>query len=500
MKKFILLLLSLQCFLPINSSAQQPGSLDIQVRTDLSPGNDTVNSIQVQADGKIIAAGNSYNGMFSAIAVGRYNVNGSLDTTFGTNGIVTTFMDSAHTVANAVEIQQDGKIVVAGNFQRGNVKDFIIVRYKSDGSLDSSFGTNGVVTTDLNSVSDDFGNALAIQPDGKIIVAGGSGPYFGLCRYNSDGSLDTTFDSDGKAIISIIGPVICMKLQPDGKIVVASLVKVARLLANGSLDNSFGTNGEIGSAITAYAIAIQKDGKIVLAGGVFDFQLTRIDTSGGLDNSFGNGGIVTTYGFNSGCSTQGNIATTIALQPDGRILAGGWRRCGTLGLSRELVLARFNADGTLDNSFGVIGKVISYFFSGGISIPYSSVITQDGKIILAGSCGDYTGDVDHKWGWNRFHLGPMLDVNMIHGYEKNVFISPNPTADLLTIEATEIENGIWHLEINDLVGRWVYREEMVVTNGAIRKEVSVNNLPNGTYLLKLDNGKGKMMARVMKNK
>lgn len=191
MNKLFLSLVVLLCLVHEQSIAQQPGSL--QWATLINRG-DSIHSIKVQSDGKIVLAGTGRQGSYSSIAVGRY-WGTALDYSFGTNGIVTTSLDSANTAANAVELQTDGKIVVAGSYKKGTtISDFILARYKpGDGSPDSSFGVNGIVRTDISSGSLDVATALVLQTDGKIVAAGQAGSSLALCRYKTDGSLDELF-------------------------------------------------------------------------------------------------------------------------------------------------------------------------------------------------------------------------------------------------------------------------------------------------------------------
>ena len=237
------------------------------------------NSIALQSDGKIVLAG--YSG--SDFAVVRYNSDGSLDTSFDSDGKLTTDFGSSD-LGNSVIVQNDGKIIVAGQSYNGSNNDFAVVRYNADGSLDATFGTGGKKRTPIGSGSD-VAWSVALQSDGKIVLAGyssnGTGSDFAVVRYNSDGSLDTTFDSDG-ILTSDLGTneeARSVVLQSDGKIVAAGYsyngsnndFAVVRYKADGSLDATFGTGGykttPIGSGDElATSVVLQSDGKIVVAG------------------------------------------------------------------------------------------------------------------------------------------------------------------------------------------------------------------------------------------
>ena len=194
-------------------------SSDGKVTTDLGfIAIDIGRSVALQSNGKIIVAGDS-NGDFALV---RYNTDGSLDTSFSTDGKVTTgFGLLTIDIGYSLAIQADGKILVAGT----DGTDFALARYNSDGSLDTSFSSDGKVTTDLGFIAVDIGYSIAVQADGKIVVAGVSNGDFALVRYNSDGSLDTSFSSDGKVTTDFglltIDTIYSLVVQADGKILVA---------------------------------------------------------------------------------------------------------------------------------------------------------------------------------------------------------------------------------------------------------------------------------------
>jgi uncharacterized delta-60 repeat protein len=256
-----------------------------KVTTAVGLGDDEAFSVVLQSDGKIVAAGYSYNGSNYVFAVDRYNIDGSLDTTFDTDGKVTTAVGSGTDVATSVVLQSDGKIVVAGYSYNGSNYDFAVVRYNTNGSLDTTFDTDGKVTTAIGS-STDRATSVVLQSDGKIVVAGwsynGSNNDFAVVRYNIDGSLDTTFDTDGKVTTAVgLGEdfAISVVLQSDGKIVAAGVSNngtnddfaVVRYNTNGSLDTTFDTDGKVTTAIgsgtdRANSVVVQSDGKIVAAG------------------------------------------------------------------------------------------------------------------------------------------------------------------------------------------------------------------------------------------
>lgn len=378
-----------------------PGDLDPsfdtdgKVVTDISVGTDQAAAIAIQPDGKIVAAGVS----FSDFAVARYNSDGSLDATFGTGGIATHDFDGFPDRARGVAIQPDGKIVVAGEANVNAAQQFGVLRYNSNGTLDTGFGAGGVVTTDF-ATQNDYAYAVAIQSDGKIVVAGnvavGGLFYFGLARYETNGTLDATFGTGGKVFHFANGYAKAVAIQPDGKIVAGGTIQtggsnpdfaVARYNTNGSLDTSFNLTGEAvtdfsGTGDSFEGLALQSDGKIVAAGsalvsGTYDFALIRYNADGTLDSGFGTGGKVSTD-----FALQGDYATSVAVQPDGRIVAAGLAKTATD--PEDSAVVRYNSDGSLDSSFGTGGKV-TYDFASSYDIANDVEIQADGKIVTGGT-------------------------------------------------------------------------------------------------------------------
>ena len=276
---------------------------DGKVSTPILSGADEANSVVLQSDGKIVAAGSSYNGSNYDFAVVRYNTDGSLDTTFGTGGKVTTSIGSDPDVANSVVLQSDGKIVAAGYSHNGSNYDFAIVRYNTNGSLDTTFDADGKQTTSIGSGAE-IAYSVVLQSDGKIVAAGyshnGTNTDFAVVRYNTDGSLDTTFDTDGKQTTAI------------------------------------GSGAEV-----ANSVVLQGDGKIVAAGYSHngtntDFAVVRYNTDGSLDTTFDTDGKQTT---SIGSGTE--VARSVVLQSDGKIVAAGWMHNGT---NEDFAVVRYSAN------------------------------------------------------------------------------------------------------------------------------------------------------------
>jgi uncharacterized delta-60 repeat protein len=377
-----------------------------------------ISGTAIQSDGKIIAAGSSHNSANYDFTLARYNIDGTLDYTFGTNGNVTTLVGAFEDHASSIVIQTDGKIITAGSSSNGTDYDFTLVRYNSDGTLDNTFGTNGIVTTQIGNYGD-LAFSSAIQSDGKIVAAGYSvisnGDFlFALARYNTNGTLDNTFGINGKVTTPVgDGIAYSIVIQSDGKIVAAGYregtdfdIVLTRYNTNGTLDNSFGTNGivttDIGTSHNeANSVAIQSDGKIVAAGYSFngintDFTLVRYNTNGTLDNTFGSNGIVITQ-----IGSASEIARAVAVQSDGKIVASGYIYIGS---DIDFALARFNSNGTLDNSFASNGTVVTQVSTSEDYIN-SMALQPDGKIVVAG----YSGDGSSSFTLARYAINGTLD-------------------------------------------------------------------------------------------
>ncbi len=356
----------------------------------------------LQPDGKILVVGETSDNTFiSDFLVARLNGDGTLDSTFGSNGIVTTsFSASSHDVARDIVLQPDGKFVVAGDTESAGTLDFALARYNSDGTLDSSFGTNGLVTTDFSGSILDFGNSIALQPDGKMIVAGFCCSSFALARYNPDGTLDSSFGNNG--IVTTDFPsgstdsAQAIIIQPDGKILIGGQhyngsnydFALARYNPDGTLDSNFGSGGLVTTTFPGngsdviFEMALLNDGRIVSAGyiasgGNLNFGIARYNPDGTPDINFGSGGFITTDFPGNGQ----DIISAIAFQMDGKIIAAGETNST---VNSDLALARYLPDGMLDSTFGNGGLVTTNLPANHSDYLYDMFLLPDGKIVGAG--------------------------------------------------------------------------------------------------------------------
>ncbi|MFZ0454592.1 MAG: choice-of-anchor D domain-containing protein [Ignavibacteriaceae bacterium] len=431
-----------------------------KVNTDFNNSNDNGNSMAIQEDGKIIMAGFSLFLLVSDFSVARYDSNGTLlDNSFGTNGLVRAGYDDAEAYSVALQSNGNGgeNIIIAGNvYLQETGGDFAVVNFNPDGSFNNSFGIDGKVTTDLGNAAD-IANSAVIQDDGKILLAGyTSGPSFtnvAIARYNVDGSLDTSFDKDGKVITNfgLRSSANAIAMLPNNKIVAVGNYMTSEMNddfliseynQDGSPDATFQNKGSLtldiaGKDDFANAVAVQSNGKILVAGYTrgtsnADFALLRLNTDGSLDMSFNNNGIRTTdLGLD-------DIGMSVMVQKDGKIIIAGY---SFNGVNNDFAMVRFNSDGTYDNTFGDQGKVKTDIQNSN-DLQSSAVLQSDGKIILAGRSTTMEGGVVLTM--IRYNTNGTLDSTFNsngkvttnwdapYGYPSSIVIQTDGKIDLLS--------------------------------------------------------------------
>jgi len=341
--------------------------------------------VAIQTDGKIVAVGTS-NGDF---LVARYNPDGSLDNSFSGDGRATVEFGGTDT-ATAVAIDSLGRIVVVGNTTAGT--NVAVARFTPTGDLDATFDGDGKLTIDY--AGTDTANAVAIDPTtGKIVVAGGNGADFALARINpADGSLDATFDTDGKRFVDLgaVDLANAVAIDSTGRIVVAgtsgSNFGVARLLAaDGANDNSFDSDGkfsfDLGGVDVPRAIAIQpSDGAILVAGSNgADMAVVRLAAANGaFDPSFSGDGKQTIN------ISGADDARVVLVQPDGRILLVG----DSANNASDTAIVRLTTAGALDTTFSGDG-IFTFDVTGSsfLDLGTAAALTPSGRLIVAGQGG-----------------------------------------------------------------------------------------------------------------
>jgi uncharacterized delta-60 repeat protein/uncharacterized repeat protein (TIGR02543 family) len=436
------------------------------------------NSVAIQpVDHKIMVVGSDSSNGYISFTLARFNTDGTPDTGFGTAGRVTMNMPPAYmSEANSVAVQSDGQIVIAGTNRSGPATgSFTLARFnKLDGQLDATFSPNGInqyhnypgaLVTAIGT-SDDEAKSVAIQSDGKVVAAGfsfnGTHNVFALARYNTNGSLDTTFNPNSAngpfpgvvttTIGSVDDEIRSVAIQPDGKIVAAGISNngsqkvfaLVRYNIDGSRDTGFGSSGIVTTAIGQLddeinSVAIQPDGKIVAAGSyeaeltgpapfyqtnwaqAVLFTLIRYNTNGTRDASFGTNGLVTAaigaWDFGGGVMGSWTKANSVAIQPDGKIVATGYAQTsGSFSIPLALAMARYRGDRVTYNGNGSTGGFAptdSTNYTAGahvIAAPNSGSLVRSGYVFAGwntaadGSGTSYPGD-----GTGSFSM-PAADV------------------------------------------------------------------------------------------
>lgn len=434
-----------------------------KVTTNL-PNNraDYGNAVALQADGKIVVAGYSNQPTTGEdFVVVRYNANGTLDTSFNSTGIVITdILTNRADRAHGLALQTDGKIIAAGYTNDPSfANNFVVVRYDTNGALDTTFNGTGKVNTDLNLNSMDVGNAVTLQSDGKIVVAGESSADFGVVRYNPDGSLDVGFGGGDGMVTTNFGTNATdigrgVIVHNDGKITVAGRSRTelacAQYNTDGTLVNSFGRNGlliqnagnnQLSGFGGYWGIALQSDGKFVAAGDGWrdvsanDFTVSRINANGTFDFTFNGGDGIASTDF----AGRYDEATDIAVQPDGKIIAAG-RATDATG-ANQVALARYNVNGTLDTSFDADGLVTTDLAQYSSEDTQALALQPDGKMIVAGSAKNPTtllndaylirynanGSLDSSFGTGGIviTLGNQVAEGNVWLYPYDIVLQPN---------------------------------------------------------------------------
>ena len=386
-------------------------------------------AVAIQTDGKIVVAGGAVANNNFADTLIRLNPNGTLDTTFGSGGIVTIEPAGGFF---ALVIQPNGEIVAAGEGPTVNNAIVQVARFKTNGSLDPSFGSGGITTTGAIPFTPfNATGALALQPNGEILVAA-SNPGV-MARFTTSGQLDTTFGTGGVANLTNGGPSLAetagpcptrIAVQTSGTILVAAGVHsptpgalagiISRYNSNGSLDTTFGAGGQVASVASASALLLQSNGKIVVAGTLTSkiavppaindvgFGIVRYSANGAIDSTFGTGGVAVA---DFGATFPLSGAFALAIQSNGDLVAGGAAGAQpTGGNTSSFGLARFTSAGVLDTTFGTGGEVTTTFDNAppAVSFVTGLAIQSDGKIVAVGTS---TFDIESSDAYVARYLG-----------------------------------------------------------------------------------------------
>ncbi len=504
MKQFVIFLcFFVQCF-----GFAQPGSFDTTFNGDgralyCFPINTAHFAISnaFQSDGKILCL--SHNN-YSAFELVRFNTDGTLDTTFGTNGYrnYDAFPNGGYYVWNMV-VQPDDKIVVTGLQQNGTFtypNAYWVARLLPNGDMDTSFNGTGYLDVSLGTPQD-RSTCIALQPDGKILLGGTSGStaqYFTMIRLTTTGAFDTTFGINGVAQTAFDGSPqswgTCIAVQPDGKLVMGGFTQTSdilpfnfglvRYLPNGTLDTTFGTNGKVVTDIVptdsdqATDVLIQPDGKIILAGiqgtnTTLLMTAVRYFPNGTLDMGFATNGILTIP--NSVCQKN-----SVALQTDGKLIFGGG------GDSTIFRVYRYNSSGIVDTTFGNNG------FVDGMGYAANKVLIQsDNKIVVGG--GAFGENVNTSCNL-VIRLNPSeLGVEEFAGTTGVVY--PNPTTGVCNLQLTNsFANGT--VQVYDVMGRKVMSLDCARDDKNVI--IDLTGYPSGVYLCEIQTEEGTIRKKIIK--
>ncbi len=459
-------------------------------------------SVAIQKDGKYVAGGGT-NGQF---LLARYNIDGSIDSSFGKQGIVITNFPSGGGYNNSVAVQPDGKIIAGGLVYDIPYRHIALARYNTDGSLDLSFGINGLVDYSIEEEVNAYTQDMVLQTDGKILVAGtddkgkGASQQAFITRFNNDGSIDKEFGTGGTVFTNLDDVLISnIILQNDGKILVGgtydyltdSKFMVLRYLPNGLTESSFGTSGiakEAEYSDELKTIAIQKDGSIVTGGyqGAFEapgpMKLVRFTNKGVVDSSFGKDGVVLTQ-FEEDAEVD-----KLLIQNDGKIVAAGTLNPSLDDPSFQIV--RYLPAGDIDTSFGTEGSTTT---SSKIMLYCTDALLQnDGKILLAG--GTYTNNFAFARYLNDDKSQKQIIVQKIKHHIQThnnaqattlntISIYPNPAQNVLHVEGLS-SIQYTKLIIIDFNGNIVMSHELSAMNSSY--DLNISSLYAGNYLLKIE--------------
>ena len=462
------------------------------------------NSCVVRSNGKILLSGDSeILGEERKLTLVQYNPDGTLDQSFATGGILRFTAPDFYAVdyQQSSVILPDGKILTAGSAAGNSTNNYknvaSIVRFNENGTLDTTFGTNGIftfgnLTRHINITS------IALQNDGKIIIGGRlwlpqSTATAVLIRANADGTLDPDFGTNGSTEITA-DPHTYLRsiaLQSDGKIVSCGYIYsdnqqptqiiVTRCNANGTLDISFGTNGAIianpGINSRAEKVLVQSDAKILVTGMLNlnipngSFAALRYNPNGTIDSTYGTNGLSFQDGYN-------DVATTAILQPDGKLIIGGLSGNRPVSPS-EFMLKRYNTDGSVDTTFGNAGILLSDFNNNGNNV--CQALAMQGDKLIAGGWSN-----DEQYAVARYTLTENLGINPNAMLTLQVY--PNPATDFIAVGGNALIGKKY--QILDLNGK-------ITATGTISvNRIPVSQLQKGLYLFKVEDGRAeKILVR-----
>ena len=493
------------CLLHVCLGAQ-PGTLDSSFAGNgiTLNENSSLYCVAIQKSGKIIVGGAASSDGFLGSGLLRYNIDGSIDSSFGKNGYAILNYDVANQGPfSSIDILPDNKIIAtsAGS-------NIFTAKFTAEGKPDSSFGTNGYVLNHfafVESISD-----IVVQDDGKILVGGAittsfTDPFYGIMVcYTPEGKLDLAFGDSGKVVLTQSTGLSSIAIQKDGKIITGGTADVGesefyvgRLNTDGSYDKSFGDRGYVYTRFFKNkrdglaSIALQPDGKLLAAGYCNSFGLNqdigiaRYSGNGNLDNSFGVDGLTNIHVYNS------SEASTVLLQKDGKIILSG-RTFDDIAFRSDAVLVRLSSDGFIDSSFASNGIAVTDFSNGGYDSEYGAVLQADGKVVTTGKSDFRTGiNFGNIARYNNDETKKQIIIKKIKHYTathnnaqatslNNVSIYPNPAQNVLHVVG--LSSTKTKLTVVDIAGN--IKLQAVANTSSYNLNIASFNA--GSYLLKIE--------------
>jgi len=483
----------------LDTSFGNNGIITTQIAGDYNSGEASV----VQPDGKIVIAGQAGDAFTFKVAVARYNPDGTLDISFGNSGTLIIPVGPARSYARSVDLQDDGKIVV-GAYTYDDVEgDFAVLRLNTDGTLDNSFGNNGITIVDAG--SHEIVDAMTILNDGRIILAGNDYDNFLAARFNTNGSLDTTFGVNGwvtSEFESSASQVKDITFQNDGKILLSGYaanistgrhkIAAARFNPDGSIDTAFGNAGQVLFNIGNFddygvAVEVQTDEKIILGGYTtvsispfkYDFAAIRLNPDGSFDTSYGDNGIAISRVYEDGR----NYVEEMLIQPDNKVILVGFVAASS---DSNIGMIRFDTEGNVDTTFGIDGKV-NTDISGREDYGKAITLQPDNKIVLTGF--SYTNAFIGEMVVARYDNN-ILGTDEYQSLEFSFY--PNPATEQINIK---FENTLTNhdVEIFDVSGKRLATSKIQQLGN-----IDISDLATGTYLLKLTSKNKAAVVRFIK--
>lgn len=496
MKKWIIKIFVLVNSLNVFSQSQYLDStfgIDGKVVTNINS-NERAHAVVIQPDGKILVGGYTFSNTFGFdILCVRYNSNGSIDNTFGTNGIAQFDIQlGSDDKAYGIDLQQDGKIVLAGYSDDGSNRDGLVMRLNSDGTLDNTFGNNGKVLTNFSfsgfNVRQDEYKVVKIHAlTGNIVVGGTSYSASNnsrgiMARYTSNGTLDTSFATNGMYSglpISLttstnLFSIEDLAIKSNGKITIvgwsSAYFYLARLNSNGTMDTTFNTTGynhQWGGRM--YGMELNSDDSFYFTGDIWNVNNGQQSYTGRIGSSGGASITATPVSFGSNFEAY---SYDVEKDSNGNLYIVGRIRNVTTNITSFLV-GRLTASHVPDNSFGSGGFINTVFDSNTTNIAYRLKLQADGKIVVVGTAGN-------KVSLARYNPS-VLSQSAFNTSDDDLTIFPIPSNDVINIKFQKFNDEAYKYQIINSVGQVLQVGEFVSENQTIK----IENFPKGIYFLRI---------------